>query len=138
MEVAHLNNIRTDNRPSNLAYKTPEENKKDAHCDGLYKRGKDRHGAKLTEDEVRIIRASFWSFQSQRETASLFGVSGKTFSRVRRGEGGRTWRTIHRRCRPGADRRRAARSSRHRQTTKAISTSCSPSTAWRRRSTSTR
>jgi hypothetical protein len=87
MEVGHLNNIRTDNRPSNLAYVTPDQNKKNARRDGLYRRGKDRYGAKLTDDDVRIIRGpDLWPFRSEHEMALHFHVSDKTISRIRRGE----------------------------------------------------
>lgn len=70
-----------------LSWKTHAENGADMVLHGSSPRG-DRHGvAKLTEDQVREIRA-LKGRQRQRETAVRFGISGPTVSMI---QAGRRW-----------------------------------------------
>lgn len=57
MDVNHLNGYKTDNRATNLEYCTRAENMKHARRLGLHdNRGEKQWNAKLTEDEVGLIR----------------------------------------------------------------------------------
>jgi hypothetical protein len=81
-EARHLNGVRFDNRSSNLAWGTVEENTADKDLHGQVLRGEAHTLAKLTESDVKAIRASK---RPQRELAAAFGVSQTQVSRVIRG-----------------------------------------------------
>lgn len=78
-EVAHENGIRTDNRPCNLKWKTSTENHADKIRHGTAQRG-ERHGlARLTDDAVRDIRASYAAGGvTLLELGERYGVSKST------------------------------------------------------------
>ena len=57
-QVCHNNGFPTDNRLSNLRYDTPKGNGEDASKHGAVPRGEQHTYAKLTERDVRAIRAS--------------------------------------------------------------------------------
>ena len=57
-QVCHNNSIPTDNRLSNLRYDTPKGNTADAIKRAAFPRGAKHKNAKLTELDVRAIRAS--------------------------------------------------------------------------------
>lgn len=94
-EARHLNGKRKDNRLSNLAWGTPKENGADRVVHGTLPVGV-RHGfAKLTEDQVRIIRevyASRTSFHwGSAELGRRFNVDGSTVLYAARGI---TWKCV--------------------------------------------
>lgn len=82
----HLNGVRTDNRPENLAWGTHLENMADRKAHGKYAEA-DRHVmAKLTREDVRLIRESK---QSGADLARLLCVSQSQISSIRKGK---SWR----------------------------------------------
>lgn len=79
-ECRHLNGIRTDNRLCNLAWGTPKENDQDRRRHGTFIEG-ERHGAsKLTEQDIRLIRAAD---ASQASIARRFKVSQSLISMIK-------------------------------------------------------
>lgn len=57
-EVAHENGVRADNRAENLSWKTRADNRLDTLRHGTDNRGQRHYRAKLTDQDVRDIRAS--------------------------------------------------------------------------------
>lgn len=81
-EVRHLNSDRMDARLENIDWATPEENWTDRASlgNGIHE---DHHAAKLTVEQVAVIRASS---ASQRALASEYGVAQSTIWSVRSGD----------------------------------------------------
>lgn len=72
-QARHLNGDRTDNRAVNLAWGSNRENCLDARNHGTWTHG-DRHGgAKLTADDVRLIR-SLKGIATRKELAARFNI----------------------------------------------------------------
>lgn len=80
--VNHKDFDRTNNHVSNLEYITQRQNIDHALEGGRFYRGEANPAAKLTEAQVRQIRAST---ESQRACARRFGVSKITVQRIRHG-----------------------------------------------------
>lgn len=80
----HLNGDPSDNRAENIAWGTCAENSADMVRHGKSTRGERSWFAKLTDDDVRAIRAA--SGVTQRELAQRYGVSQQLVSRIQRGE----------------------------------------------------
>jgi len=74
-EVAHLNGRSLDNREVNLAWKTRTENEADKVLHGTSNRGARQGASKLTDDDVRAIRAAFAAGEKQRDIGARYGVS---------------------------------------------------------------
>jgi len=79
-EVNHINGIKSDNRPCNLEIVTPSQNVRHSYLLGRDpKKGKAkgmRSGtSKLTDDDVRKIRARRSAGESQTAIAKSYGVS---------------------------------------------------------------
>lgn len=85
MHAAHQNSIRTDNRSSNLKWKTPKENEADKILLGRTNRGERNGRAKLTAIQVAEIRASVDSSQI---LGGKYGVAQCTIIAIRKG---RNW-----------------------------------------------
>lgn len=103
MDCAHWDNDKTNSRPENLRWATRSENIMDKHRHGtmltgdrnvirqrpeLLKRGEQSPNAKLTEADVRAIRASSLT---QVAAATQYGVSQTQISDIRRNK---SWRHI--------------------------------------------
>lgn len=93
MHIDHRNGVTTDNRVENLEYVTPRENTARAHAMGLVNvsRGEHRYNAKLTDDDVRAIRALRASGHTCRALSARFGVVPGSICRIARGE---IWRHV--------------------------------------------
>lgn len=74
-EVAHWNNRPADNRSKNLRWATSKQNCADKERHGTQPRGMDYSNAKLTDSQVRKIRALFAKGRTQAELARKFNVS---------------------------------------------------------------
>lgn len=86
--MAHLNGDPMDNRAANLAWKTKAQNEADKVEHETGNRGS-RHGMhKLTEDEVREMRALRLKGWLQKDLAKRYGVSQTTVCSI---FAGRTW-----------------------------------------------
>jgi len=73
MECLHDDNDYTNNRPGNLKWGTHLENMRDKQRHGTQTRGMSHPKAKLTDDQIRAIRADK---RPCREVGKEYGVSG--------------------------------------------------------------
>jgi hypothetical protein len=89
-QIDHINGVKTDARLRNLALVTPEENRRRARVQGLVKSNKGvlNVNAKLTEEDVRSIRALRQQGCSVPELANRFGMSQRAIYAVIKRE---TW-----------------------------------------------
>jgi hypothetical protein len=88
----HLNGDRRDNRASNLAWGSPEENCQDAVIHGTHK-GERNGRSKLTEDQVAAIKAILCSHPSlsRNMLAKALNVTRTTIGHI---EKGRQWQHV--------------------------------------------
>lgn len=89
--VRHLNDVRGDNRPSNLAYGTIAENVADSIRNGTFTRAEKNGAALLTNAQVIAIKDRILSGGKTGELASEFGVSAQAISCLKYG---RNWRSV--------------------------------------------
>jgi hypothetical protein len=82
-ECRHLDGDHGNNRPSNLAWGTHVENEADKLGHGTRLLGERHFNAKLTEEDVRRIRASRDTAASE---ATRYGIHEMHVYRIRRGE----------------------------------------------------
>jgi hypothetical protein len=87
-EVAHRNGSRDDNRAENLRWKTAQQNAAEKRQHGTHVEGSRQWAAKLSEADVRLIRASS---ESNASLARRFGVSHVTIFSARNGH---TWKHV--------------------------------------------
>lgn len=88
-EVNHINTIKTDNTLSNLEWATNHENMKHSYSMGKHTQvGESNSGAKLTEDNVREIRAKLIRGLHHRTIADQYHVSRETVYAI---QAGRVW-----------------------------------------------
>lgn len=81
IEARHLNDVRTDNRASNLRWGSSGMNRRDALRNG---RRYDKH-AKLTSTDVAKIRVQLAQGIPQRKIADRFKVTQSNISCIKRG-----------------------------------------------------
>lgn len=82
MEVAHDNGDRMDCRPANLSWKTRSDNHADKIRHGTAQRGETANNRKLTEPQVRDIRARHAAGQSCYVIARDIKMSLSNISRI--------------------------------------------------------
>jgi hypothetical protein len=90
--VRHLDGVKTNNLPSNLAYGTAKENEADKARHGLTVRGIRHHLARHTDEEVAEAIARVAGGETQTSVASDLGVTQQAISYWCRG----AWRTQNR------------------------------------------
>ena len=84
-EPNHKDGVKTNNAASNLEWLTGGDNTRHAERTGLRNsKGIGNAQAKLTDDDVRAIRASS---SSERQLAGRFGVARSLIGRIKRREG---------------------------------------------------
>jgi hypothetical protein len=83
MEGCHNNGNRADPRLENLRWDTRKGNFSDMQAHGTKPRGEKTYNAKLTEEQVRYIKASS---ENQPSLAKRFGVSQVMISKIRLGK----------------------------------------------------
>jgi hypothetical protein len=88
MEVNHRDGDTYNNAVENLEYVTPAQNQAHARELGLVPKGEAHGSSKLTEDDVRAIRAMAEAGCTHREIAQQYGVHRTAVSQIVRGE---TW-----------------------------------------------
>lgn len=83
-EVNHRNGNKLDNRPENLEWVTHKENLEHASRTGLVTHGTAHYAAKLTEENVRDIRArhAAGTMGSWNAVAREFGITWATLQKV--------------------------------------------------------
>lgn len=87
MEACHNNGIQTDNRSANLRWGSRKSNVADMVLHGT--RRVNENFAKLTEEEVRLIRNRLKAGEKARDIAKDFGVHKTSIERIKSGH---TWR----------------------------------------------
>jgi hypothetical protein len=83
-EAAHNNGVRTDNRADNLRWATGKENAADLRAHGTHREGERRYNARLTEDAVREIRATYGNVAGATivTLGRKYGVSSQTIQKA--------------------------------------------------------
>jgi len=94
-QTGHLDGKKDNNNINNLKWVSPKENQEHKKMHGTYLSGKTGPGAKLTEEQVRIIRKEYY-FNGSRygncaELAKRFNVSKITISEAATGK---TWKNL--------------------------------------------
>lgn len=94
--VRHIDGDRLNNRLENLRWGTPKENADDRASHGTTQMGEDHYASKLTEDDVRKVRAMYKSGDySVSELARMYGMSGFAMGCVvGRGNARKTWKHV--------------------------------------------
>lgn len=78
----HLNDVKTDNRLGNLAWGTPQQNVDDAFRNGRTSNGERHPGAKLTAQDVLLIRQLAAEGEYHDSLATRFGVRQSRITRI--------------------------------------------------------
>lgn len=89
-EGAHWNGVRDDNRPDNLRWATASENTQDKRRHGTYQSGSQNPNAKLTEDDINLIRWKH-ALGYERRVRVIALLHQITDTSVRRILKGRSW-----------------------------------------------
>lgn len=98
-EAAHLDGNPANNRPSNLAWKTPAENEADKRLHGTAPIGSKNGRAKLHEADILTILLRYAGGDTAPELALAFGVSPRAILNV---VAGKSWGHVECRYRAAA------------------------------------
>jgi DNA-binding XRE family transcriptional regulator len=90
-QACHRNGVRTDNRVENLYWGTAADNSADRHRHGNTQRGERHTAARLTEKQVREIRAAMSLGATTTELAKVYGVTNNTIGHINRRK---TWKHL--------------------------------------------
>jgi hypothetical protein len=82
MMVLHKDDDKKNNFPENLYYGTNPQNWRDSVKNGKATLGAKRKDAKLTDDDIRSIRAAYSGGEGQSSLADRFGVGQGLISRI--------------------------------------------------------
>lgn len=92
LECCHGDGDPTNNKLTNLRWDTPHSNVADCIRHGRKPRGEGQHLAKLTAEQVRLIRLEHAAGNiTQRQLGTKFGVNDATINNVIKG---RTWKHV--------------------------------------------
>lgn len=101
--VRHLDGNKLNNIPNNLLWGTYSDNEADKRKHGRTAMGEKQGSVKLTDEAVRIIRASIpCGLWNSKDASQVFGVHHSTIESIARGEGwshivGKEWIPIRKR-----------------------------------------
>jgi DNA-binding transcriptional regulator YiaG len=89
-DINHMSGVKHENHAANLEYCTRSENMKHAVKHGLRlpRQGEKHHGAKLTNEQVFLIRELLSENASGDEVARIMNITKSTVSNIKHG---RTW-----------------------------------------------
>ncbi len=88
MATRHLDGNKVNNKPDNLCWGTYAENEADKRRHGRTALGEKQGIAKLTDEAVRIIRASIpYGLWNSKDAAEVFGVTPSRINAIARGVG---------------------------------------------------
>jgi len=90
-EVAHRDGNPTNGRPENLRWSTHVDNMADKVQHGTEQSGERNGNRKLTEDDVRAIRAAVAAGAQHRDVAARFGITHANVGYIARRQ---TWRHV--------------------------------------------
>jgi hypothetical protein len=88
MECCHNDGDPTNNRIDNLRWDTPKANAADVGAHGRRPQGSGHYAAKLTDEEVGVIRRGLAAGAQVNLVARRFGVHRRTIQKIARGQ---TW-----------------------------------------------
>lgn len=81
-QVAHNDGVSTNNRVENLRWATCTENQRDRFTHGTSNRGEGHGASRLTEAQVREIRARRAAGERNRDLGPIYGVNENTISNI--------------------------------------------------------
>lgn len=84
--VRHLNDVKTDNRISNLRYGTHAENSADAIRNGLMARGDNHPSSKITQRDVEVMRSAHERGVTASILSLVFNIGNTQVHRILKGE----------------------------------------------------
>ena len=91
-QAAHVDGNSTNNKPSNLTWKTVSDNLADRKIHGTHDGGSANSRASLTEDQVKQVRKLLSEGSLlHREIAELFGVTRLTITKINTGDRYKLW-----------------------------------------------
>jgi hypothetical protein len=90
-QSCHTNDVKNDNRLSNLQWGTVSSNRHDAYRNGRLPRGERHRCAKLKETDIPLIIERFRAGESIRSICASFGVTRTTIRAI---IVGKTWKHV--------------------------------------------